>query len=269
MCSCVIERCYCSFAALAAGTIAAALKKRSPFPLFRLPLSPAVIFHGNIANPQRAFLSRLSECPSLHSISSPNYSAPSKRKATPSPRRSRPRPSPRSSKVATSWAVRRPVPARRQASHCRYCSCWRRTQVLPPHPPAIRCAHWCWYPRANSRHRSRNRCAPTANICPCARRWFTAASTSSRRSRRCIRALKSSSPRRGGYSITCSKKVSTSRKSAYWCSTRRTACSTWALCRISNASSPHSRRCAKICSSLQRFPTRSSGSPRNSCAIRP
>ena len=62
-------------------------------------------------------------------------------------------------------------------------------------------------------------------------------SRSTRRSRRCAPASRSSSPRRAGCSTSSARRSPTSARSRSSSSTRRTGCSTWASCRTSSGSS--------------------------------
>ena len=71
------------------------------------------------------------------------------------------------------------------------------------------------------------------------------------------RASTSSSPRPGGCSITSAGGTRISTTSRCWSSTKRTACSTWAFCRMSDASLPPCRRPARACSSRPPCRTRS------------
>ena len=79
---------------------------------------------------------------------------------------------------------------------------------------------------------------------------------------------RSSSPRRAGCSTTSSRRPSISTRSKCWCSTKPTACSTWASSRTSSASSPCCPRSARACCSRRPSRKKSRSSPTRCCATR-
>ena len=84
-------------------------------------------------------------------------------------------------------------------------------------------------PRAGAADR-RGAGALRATAAASAARWSSAASAWARSERASARPPTSSSPRRAGCSTTCSRAARSSTGSRCWCSTRPTACSTWASC---------------------------------------
>jgi hypothetical protein len=99
-------------------------------------------------------------------------------------------------------------------------------------------ACWCWCRRANSPPRCWKACAPTAPTPACAASPSSAASASTRRSRRLRRGIDIlvATPGRLLDHLQPAHRRSV-RRCRPWCSTKPTACSTWASSATSAASS--------------------------------